>query len=182
MFSSGGISSFLWRLWSASDDVLRAASSLFCSLMRLALPIFSVHSCQPGPSERRVLVTACRCGRSASPIRVGGAPRPSKLAWERRPSVGFRDAAGASAGALTLGAANVRVPCAARDAEAVFRGRPVRLALFSAARLQAQVESASEKTLLGADADAGAHQLSKVFAVEPLVIRQGEVELVPVRR
>jgi hypothetical protein len=42
---------------------------------------------------------------------------------------------------------------------------------------KAQVESASEDTLLGADADAWADQLAERFAVEPLVIRHHEVEL-----
>jgi hypothetical protein len=42
---------------------------------------------------------------------------------------------------------------------------------------KAQIESASEGTLLGADADAWAVQLAERFAVEALVVRRGEAEL-----
>ena len=42
---------------------------------------------------------------------------------------------------------------------------------------KAQVEGATEDTLLGADADGWADQLAERFAVQPLVIRHDEVEL-----
>jgi hypothetical protein len=42
---------------------------------------------------------------------------------------------------------------------------------------KAEVESASEDTLLGADADAWADQLAAAFAVEPLVVRGEEMDI-----